>query len=140
MSNFDKKTVADWEAQAKKEKKTDDLSGFKWDTPEGITVKPLYTEEDLVGLKSIGSLPGSAPYTRGPMATMYAGRPWTVRQYAGFRPPKSQTPFTSEILPPANKGFLSLSTSPPIAVTIRIIRASSVMSARRVSPSTRSRI
>ena len=57
MSCFDKKSLADWEAQARKEKKTDDLSGFKWETPEGIAVKPLYTAEDIEGLETTGSLP-----------------------------------------------------------------------------------
>ena len=55
-----------------------------WQTPEGIPVKPVYTADDLEGLDHLGSLPGMAPYTRGPKATMYAGRPWTIRQYAGF--------------------------------------------------------
>ena len=53
-------------------------------TPEGIVVKPLYTAADLENLETLGSLPGFPPFTRGPKATMYAGRPWTVRQYAGF--------------------------------------------------------
>ena len=55
-----------------------------WRTPEGIEVKPLYTEADLEEVDALGSLPGLAPYLRGPRATMYAGRPWTIRQYAGF--------------------------------------------------------
>ena len=59
----------------------DDLS---WPTPEGIRVKPLYTEADLDGLDHLASLPGFEPFVRGPRATMYAGRPWTIRQYAGF--------------------------------------------------------
>ncbi len=105
MSTFDKKTLADWEAQAKKEKKTDDLSNFKWDTPEGITVKPLYTEEDLAGLKSTGSLPGMAPFTRGPMATMYAGRPWTVRQYAGFSTAEESNAFYKRNLAAGQQGL-----------------------------------
>ena len=75
MGCFEKKTVSDWEAQAKKEKKTNDLSDFKWDTPEGITVKPLYTAADTADLETADTLPGLAPFVRGPMATMYAGRP-----------------------------------------------------------------
>ena len=55
-----------------------------WRTPEGIEVKPLYTAADLEGIEAVGSLPGLPPYLRGPRATMYAGRPWTIRQYAGF--------------------------------------------------------
>ena len=60
------------------------MSALDWTTPEGIVVKPLYTAADLEGLETLGSLPGFPPFTRGPKATMYAGRPWTVRQYAGF--------------------------------------------------------
>ena len=55
-----------------------------WQTPEGINVKPLYTAADVEGLAHLDNLPGFAPFKRGPKATMYAGRPWTVRQYAGF--------------------------------------------------------
>ena len=77
----DKKSVEDWKALAAKEVKGADLT---WATPEGIAVKPLYTAADLEGLDHTDSLPGFAPYLRGPRATMYAHRPWTVRQYAGF--------------------------------------------------------
>ena len=105
MSCFDKKSLADWEAQAKKEKKTDDLSGFKWETPEGIAVKPLYTAEDIEGLETTGSLPGLAPFTRGPMATMYAGRPWTVRQYAGFSTAEESNAFYKRNLAAGQQGL-----------------------------------
>ncbi|MBW2689677.1 MAG: methylmalonyl-CoA mutase [Deltaproteobacteria bacterium] len=105
MSCFEKKTVADWEAQAKKEKKTDDLSGFKWETPEGIDVKPLYTAEDLEKLETVDSLPGLAPFTRGPMATMYAGRPWTVRQYAGFSTAEESNAFYKRNLAAGQQGL-----------------------------------
>ena len=105
MSCFEKKTKADWEAQAKKEKKTDDLSGFKWQTPEGIDVKPLYTAEDVEGLKTTDSMPGLAPFTRGPMATMYAGRPWTVRQYAGFSTAEESNAFYKRNLAAGQQGL-----------------------------------
>src|SRR5210317_924187 len=105
MSCFEKKTKADWEAQAKKEKKTDDLSGFKWETPEGIDVKPLYTAEDVEGLKTTDSMPGLAPFTRGPMATMYAGRPWTVRQYAGFSTAEESNAFYKRNLAAGQQGL-----------------------------------
>ena len=72
-------TLADWAALAEREVKGRDLA---WATPEGIVVKPLYTEADLPRLPP--GLPGFPPYTRGIRATMYAGRPWTIRQYAGF--------------------------------------------------------
>src|SRR5438105_2177059 len=61
-----------------------DLDALKWVTPDGIEVKPLYTAEDLKGLPHTNTLPGFEPYLRGPQATMYAARPWTIRQYAGF--------------------------------------------------------
>jgi methylmalonyl-CoA mutase len=72
-----------WAALAARELKTRPLSELVWDTPEGIAVKPLYTAADLEGMEA-EELPGLAPYTRGVRATMYAGRPWTIRQYAGF--------------------------------------------------------
>jgi methylmalonyl-CoA mutase len=84
MKDFPRKTLDDWQAMATRECRGRPLDDLTVDTPEGIVVKPLYTAEDLEGLDHIGSLPGFAPYVRGPKATMYAGRPWTVRQYAGF--------------------------------------------------------
>jgi methylmalonyl-CoA mutase len=84
MADFPKKTPADWEKLAAKELRDKPLSSLDWMTPEGIPVKPLYTAADLEDLESVGSIPGFPPFTRGPKATMYAGRPWTVRQYAGF--------------------------------------------------------
>ncbi|MCB2052359.1 MAG: methylmalonyl-CoA mutase, partial [Novosphingobium sp.] len=74
----DKPTTADWKALADKEVKGRDLT---WNTPEGIDVKPLYTADDVA---TDPGLPGFAPFTRGVKASMYAGRPWTIRQYAGF--------------------------------------------------------
>ncbi len=76
-----KPTIANWEKLAGKELGGEPRTRL---TAEGIPVKPLYTETDLEGLAHLGGLPGIAPYTRGPKATMYAGRPWTIRQYAGF--------------------------------------------------------
>jgi methylmalonyl-CoA mutase len=84
MADFPKKTLADWEKLAAKELRDKPLSSLDWTTPEGIVVKPLYTAEDLEELETAGALPGFPPFLRGPKATMYAGRPWTVRQYAGF--------------------------------------------------------
>ena len=84
MADFPKKTPADWEKLAAKELRDKPLSSLDWMTPEGIPVKPLYTAADLEDLEFVGSIPGFPPFTRGPKATMYAGRPWTVRQYAGF--------------------------------------------------------
>jgi methylmalonyl-CoA mutase len=84
MTEFSKKTLDDWRVLASKECRGKSLDELTWDTPEGIAVKPLYTAEDLKGMKHLDSLPGLPPFVRGPKATMYAGRPWTVRQYAGF--------------------------------------------------------
>ncbi len=105
MSSFEKKTLADWEAQAKKEKKTDDLSNFKWETAEGISVKPLYTAADTAGLETVDTLPGLPPFVRGPMATMYAGRPWTVRQYAGFSTAEESNAFYKRNLAAGQQGL-----------------------------------
>src|SRR5210317_2465633 len=84
MTDFSKKTLEDWQALASKECKGRPLTELTVDTPEGIAVKPLYSAADVEGLQYVDSLPGFAPFVRGPKATMYAGRPWTVRQYAGF--------------------------------------------------------
>ena len=74
----------EWAACAERELKGASAASLVWDTPEGIPVKPLYTAGDLEGLEHVHALPGVPPYVRGPRATMYAGRPWTVRQYSGF--------------------------------------------------------
>jgi methylmalonyl-CoA mutase len=74
----------DWRRLASSELKGEDPDRLIWETPEGIPVKPLYTEADLEGLEARDSLPGFAPFARGVRATMYANRPWTIRQYAGF--------------------------------------------------------
>jgi methylmalonyl-CoA mutase len=74
-------------------------------TPEGIKVKALYTAEDLEGIENVNTLPGMAPYTRGPMSTMYAGRPWTIRQYAGFSTAKESNAFYHKALAAGQKGL-----------------------------------
>ncbi|MGH6946130.1 MAG: methylmalonyl-CoA mutase [Kiloniellales bacterium] len=84
MADFPKATLDGWRALARDELKGDDAESLTWPTLEGIAVKPLYTAADLEGLETLGSLPGFAPFLRGPRATMYAARPWTLRQYAGF--------------------------------------------------------
>ena len=84
MTDFPKKTIADWEALAAKDiGAKGSLQDLVWRTPEGIDVKALYTAADLESLE-LDTLPGFAPFTRGPRATMYAVKPWTIRQYAGF--------------------------------------------------------
>ena len=79
-----KPDLNDWRTLATKEGKGRSPDDLTWQTPEGIAVKPVYTSDDLADVDHLGSLPGFGPYVRGPKATMYAGRPWTIRQYAGF--------------------------------------------------------
>ena len=91
--------MADWESLAAKEVKGRDLD---WQTPEGITVKPLYTADDVT---TDPGLPGFAPFTRGVRATMYAGRPWTIRQYAGFSTAEESNAFYRRNLAAGQKGL-----------------------------------
>ncbi len=96
---------AKWEEAASKLLKGKSTDSLNWKTPEGITVKPLYTAEDIEGMESANTLPGMAPYVRGPMATMYAGRPWTIRQYAGFSTAKESNDFYRKALDAGQKGL-----------------------------------
>ncbi len=105
MAEFTKKNRVDWEALAARELKTPDTTGLTWQTPEGIPVKPLYTAEDLAGLAHLDSLPGFAPFLRGPRATMFAGRPWTVRQYAGFSTAEESNAFYRQNLAAGQTGL-----------------------------------
>ena len=97
--------IDQWKELAAKQLKGRPLETLDWATPEGITVKPLYTAEDLDKLEHLGSVPGFAPYVRGPMATMYAGRPWTIRQYAGFSTAKESNAFYRRNLAAGQKGL-----------------------------------
>jgi methylmalonyl-CoA mutase len=99
----DNKTLADWAALAERELKSSPGS-LTWQTPEGIAVKPLYTEADLEAAGHLGSLPGLAPFTRGPRATMYTGRPWTIRQYAGFSTAEASNAFYRKALASGQQG------------------------------------
>jgi methylmalonyl-CoA mutase len=94
-----------WEELASKQMKGKSPDSLDWMTPEGIKVKALYTAEDLEGMESANTLPGLAPYVRGPMATMYAGRPWTIRQYAGFSTAKESNDFYRKALAAGQKGL-----------------------------------
>ncbi|MCJ8503076.1 methylmalonyl-CoA mutase [Desulfatitalea alkaliphila] len=100
-----KPTIDQWKTLAAKQLKGRSPESLDWQTPEGITVKPLYTDEDLERLEHLGGLPGIAPYVRGPMATMYAGRPWTIRQYAGFSTAKASNAFYRRNLAGGQKGL-----------------------------------
>ncbi len=96
--------IQKWRDLASKELKGADPDSLNWETLEGITVKPLYTEADTAGLSHMGSLPGIAPFTRGPRATMYAGRPWTIRQYAGFSTAEESNAFYRRALAAGQQG------------------------------------
>ena len=93
-----------WAELAAKELRGKPLSDLDWETLEGIKVKPLYTEEDTEGLEHMGSMPGFGPFTRGPKATMYAGRPWTIRQYAGFSTAEESNAFYRRNLAAGQQG------------------------------------
>ena len=105
MATFDKKTVQDWEKLAAKEIKQETTEPLTWETAEGIPVKPLYTVADLEKLETVATLPGFAPFLRGPKATMYAGRPWTVRQYAGFSTAEESNAFYRRNLAAGQQGL-----------------------------------
>ncbi len=94
-----------WIDLASKQMKGKPIESLNWDTPEGIHVKPLYTTEDLGAMEHLNTLPGIAPYVRGPMATMYTGRPWTIRQYAGFSTAKESNAFYRRNLAGGQKGL-----------------------------------
>jgi methylmalonyl-CoA mutase len=94
-----------WAELASKQMKGKSVDTLDWMTPEGIKVKALYTAEDLEGMEAVNSLPGLPPYKRGPMATMYAGRPWTIRQYAGFSTAKESNAFYHKALAAGQKGL-----------------------------------
>ena len=105
MSNNISRSLKDWADLAKKELKGKDSDTLIWTTPEGIDIQPLYTEKDIEGLKHIGGLPGFEPFLRGPKATMYAGRPWTIRQYAGFSTAKESNEFYKRNLAAGQMGL-----------------------------------
>ncbi len=106
MTEFPKKTLADWQKLATKDVgEGASVDALTWQTPEGIAVKPLYTAEDLEKLEHVNSLPGFAPYMRGPRATMYAVRPWTIRQYAGFSTAEESNAFYKRNLAAGQKGL-----------------------------------
>ncbi len=102
FSNF---SMKDWRKQASKELQGRNPQELVWQTPEGIEVKPIYTADDLRELEHISSLPGFAPYLRGPRATMYAGRPWTLRQYAGFSTAEESNKFYRKNLKSGQTGL-----------------------------------
>ncbi|HTL84696.1 MAG TPA: methylmalonyl-CoA mutase [Acidimicrobiia bacterium] len=94
-----------WKELAAKELKGADPDMLTWETPEGIAVKPLYTADDLEALEVVGGLPGLEPFVRGPRATMYANRPWTIRQYAGFSTAEESNAFYRQNLAAGQMGL-----------------------------------
>jgi methylmalonyl-CoA mutase len=96
--------IAAWAALASKEMKGGNPDSLTWNTLEGIAVKPLYTQADTEGLPQMGEMPGFAPFTRGVKATMYAGRPWTIRQYAGFSTAEASNAFYRKNLAAGQQG------------------------------------
>ena len=98
------KSHEQWRALAEKELRGKPVEDLTWKTLEGIDVKPLYTAEDVDGLDHLGTVPGQAPYTRGVKATMYAGRPWTIRQYAGFSTAEESNAFYRRALAAGQQG------------------------------------
>jgi methylmalonyl-CoA mutase len=105
MADFPKKTLDDWAALVAKELGGSAADSLVWDTPEGIPVKPLYTAADLEKLEHLDTLPGFAPFVRGPRATMYANKPWTIRQYAGFSTAEDSNAFYRAALKAGQMGL-----------------------------------
>ena len=101
MGKIDKK----WQEKASEELKGDSTESLNWNTLEGIEVKPLYTADDLMELEHLNSLPGFQPFLRGPRATMYSKRPWTVRQYSGFSTAEESNKFYRDNLSAGQTGL-----------------------------------
>ena len=102
---MNKDQINRWKTLATKELKDKTIDSLNWLTPEDITIKPLYTENDLENINHLNELPGLDSYSRGPRATMYAGRPWTVRQYAGFSTAEESNAFYRKNLEAGQKGI-----------------------------------
>jgi methylmalonyl-CoA mutase len=97
--------IDNWKKITEKELRGKPLDSLTWMSPEGIPIKPLYTAEDLEKLEHVNTLPGVIPFMRGPRATMYSGRPWTIRQYAGFSTAKESNEFYRKCLTAGQKGL-----------------------------------
>ena len=99
-----KQSKVDWQKLAEKELRGKSVKELNWLTLEGIEVKPVYSEEDIKGLEHLGNLPGFEPYVRGVKATMYSGRPWTIRQYAGYSTAEESNAFYKRGLSAGQQG------------------------------------
>jgi methylmalonyl-CoA mutase len=97
-------TLEAWRKSASRSAPHSDLERLNWQTPEGLTVQPLYTAADVADLPNADTLPGFAPFVRGPQATMYAVRPWTIRQYAGFSTAEESNAFYRKALAAGGQG------------------------------------
>jgi methylmalonyl-CoA mutase len=97
--------LSGWEKAASKFAPGGKVEALNWKTPEGVDVKPLYTKRDLEGLEYADTLPGFEPFLRGPQATMYAVRPWTIRQYAGFSTAEESNAFYKQALAGGAQGI-----------------------------------
>ena len=97
-------TPQNWKELASKQLKGKDPESLAWQTAEDIAVKPLYTAADMESLEYTDTMPGISPYVRGPQATMYAGRPWTIRQYAGFSTAEESNAFYRKALAAGGQG------------------------------------
>ena len=95
----------DWQELAAKELRGKPLDDLTWTSPEGIPIKPLYTEQDLEDIAHLNTFPGFAPFVRGPRGTMYTNRPWTIRQYAGFSTAEESNAFYRQNLAAGQKGL-----------------------------------
>ena len=101
---FDSNNLEAWEKAAAKQSPGGDIGNLVWNTPEGLAVKALYTKADVAGLEFVDTLPGFAPYLRGPQPTMYAVKPWTIRQYAGFSTAEASNAFYRKALAAGGQG------------------------------------
>ncbi len=104
QDNFKPASLQDWEKAAIKSAPGGNVDALNWHTPDGIAVKPLYTADDVKDLPHANTLPGFEPYLRGPQATMYAVRPWTIRQYAGFSTAEESNAFYRKALAAGGQG------------------------------------
>ena len=105
MVKFPSRSLKEWTELAKKELQGKDVGSLVWTTPEGIEIQPLYTDKDLSNLEHLNTMPGIDPYLRGPKATMYSVRPWTIRQYSGFSTAKESNLFYKRNLKEGQMGL-----------------------------------
>ncbi|MBM3491229.1 MAG: methylmalonyl-CoA mutase [Alphaproteobacteria bacterium] len=105
MADRKQPSLADWQALAAKELGAADLGSLNWQSPEGLTIKPLYCAADLAAAQHKDALPGFEPFVRGVRASMYANRPWTIRQYAGFSTAEDSNAFYRKALAGGQMGL-----------------------------------